>query len=425
MESSNLCPCCRSQMFERPDEEIEDSDDEESDEESEDENEFATIEEICADFQSQGATYLDLCSLLVNRYSKVDPRYTDDAIDMMERRVDETLDRLDQVAFDRNTERLAAEEAESGEDVEEPADWVAEKEEKEVVVPTYTKPLSKLWDEDYSDWETDNDDDEEEEENNEEIMVFTRKELECDAEYKRLYSAVPEELWFESEEALSFGRYNDETSAYCENADDDETHHYNIQAELSENQKKYPLVCGVCIDPTCNAECHKEYVEFFQQSYDQVPKRCVYCDKFGCKEHVQMHVKLCKQIDEHVRCADCENFDCSNREHWSVNTHGFELQEDQLQWLADGQKEWEHHEHGCDNADCIVCSIINSEAHVDIKFTGASCQEEDDDEESIWEDIDDEETTDDEESVWEDIEDDEEPAEVSEWTWEQSRVIHV
>jgi hypothetical protein len=395
MESSNLCPCCRHPMFEHPDEDIEESDDE-SDEESEDENEFATIEEICADFQSQGATYLDLCSLLVNRYSKVDPRYTDEAIDVMERRVDETLDRLDQVAFDRNTARLATEEAE--EDVEEPADWVVEKEEKEEkkeepVVLTYTKPLSKFCDEDYSDWETDNDDEEEEEEeeekeeeeeNNEEIMVFTRKELECDAEYRRLYSAVPEELWSESEEAISqarsFGRYNDETRAYD---DDDETHHYTIQAELAENQQSFPLACAVCLDPTCNDEWHKEYVEFFQQSYDQVPKRCVYCDNFGCKEH--------GQNPSNAKCVDCENFDCANREHWSENTHGFEIQEDKLQWLSDGQKEWDHNAHGCDNADCIVCSIINSESHVAHVAHVAHVVE--DDEESVWEDIDDEEPT--------------------------------
>jgi hypothetical protein len=104
MSRTSACPCCRTELVEIKntdcDEDDEDDDsewtgdgEEDSDEDNE-ENGFViekeNVEEIVNRLQSQGITMLDVVSLLINKYSKTDDKYTSDHIE----RLCDTVDKV-------------------------------------------------------------------------------------------------------------------------------------------------------------------------------------------------------------------------------------------------------------------------------------------------------------------------------------------
>ena len=93
---NDTCPMCRTKLLDTPVEdegdareegeivEYEEEDEEDDYSEEEDEEPYsdgAKVEEIVERFQSKGVTMLDLVSMLLNRYSKDDVRYTNNYIE--------------------------------------------------------------------------------------------------------------------------------------------------------------------------------------------------------------------------------------------------------------------------------------------------------------------------------------------------------
>jgi len=78
----NSCPCCRTQLIEDDDEYEESVDEVESSNEEDDESvdDEAHIEDVVDRLNSQGITFMDVVSMLLNRYSKKDEKYTNDFI---------------------------------------------------------------------------------------------------------------------------------------------------------------------------------------------------------------------------------------------------------------------------------------------------------------------------------------------------------
>jgi len=103
LAQNNTCPCCREvlmQVTEAPDDESEydDDDDEDYDDENtdqEEEEEEGNVEEITERFLKEGYTAVDIMSLLTGRYTKRDPKYTDDYINKMVERFNDICDEVD------------------------------------------------------------------------------------------------------------------------------------------------------------------------------------------------------------------------------------------------------------------------------------------------------------------------------------------
>jgi hypothetical protein len=113
------CPCCRSNIIEPPaseeDDEDDDSDWEEGDSDDEDENdqniivEKGNVEEVVARLEKEGFTMLDVVSLLINKFSKTDDKYTMQHIEKM-------CDTVDKIVDDVGNESAELEQME-GEDI--------------------------------------------------------------------------------------------------------------------------------------------------------------------------------------------------------------------------------------------------------------------------------------------------------------------
>ena len=104
MNRNNSCPCCRAKLVDIPDdeedEEITDYDEDEADDNEEDEDEEdeeAPVEEVVARLEKNGITMLDVVSLLLDRYSKADPKYTNEYISKM-------VDKFDRIQTDTDNE---------------------------------------------------------------------------------------------------------------------------------------------------------------------------------------------------------------------------------------------------------------------------------------------------------------------------------
>jgi len=83
MYHKNSCPCCRSKLVDVPDEEEEESDYEESedeDDEDEEEDYEGHVEDIVERLEQNGMAMIDVVSMLLNRYSKKDAKYTEEHI---------------------------------------------------------------------------------------------------------------------------------------------------------------------------------------------------------------------------------------------------------------------------------------------------------------------------------------------------------
>jgi transcriptional/translational regulatory protein YebC/TACO1 len=108
------CPYCRSTIIERPatDDDDDDSEWEEGSEEDDEEErnivvEKGNVEEVVARLEKAGVTMLDVVSLLINRFSNTDPKYTMDHIENLCNMVDDISDDVENEP--RELEDMAAE----------------------------------------------------------------------------------------------------------------------------------------------------------------------------------------------------------------------------------------------------------------------------------------------------------------------------
>ena len=108
MAHNNSCPCCRATLVDLPAEDddeseyVSDEDDEEDDEDDEDEitanKEYVgDVEDIVARIESKGYTMLDIVSLLFNKFSKKDEKYTHEYVKNL-------CDTVDQMNLDTELE---------------------------------------------------------------------------------------------------------------------------------------------------------------------------------------------------------------------------------------------------------------------------------------------------------------------------------
>lgn len=107
----NACPCCRTQLIdeiEGDDEEDEDFVPMENDDESDnDEEDEAHVEDVAERLEKQGITFIDVVSMLLNRYSKNDEKYTDAFINQLNEKFDVITAEVDLEYIER--QRFAAE----------------------------------------------------------------------------------------------------------------------------------------------------------------------------------------------------------------------------------------------------------------------------------------------------------------------------
>jgi hypothetical protein len=112
MAHKNACPCCRTKLIDVPDEDEEDEDYEESvDEEEDDIDEEGHVEDIVDRLEKEGLTMIDVVSMLLNRYSKRDTKYTDDHIGHINQRFDELAAEVDMEHIEQ--QQFAAEDTRS------------------------------------------------------------------------------------------------------------------------------------------------------------------------------------------------------------------------------------------------------------------------------------------------------------------------
>lgn len=109
MTLKNTCPCCRAELFDLPKEEEAD-DDEDSDYDGEDDDnddgddnqsdgdgdgdetlDNVPVETVVARLESKGYTMLDVVSIMLNNYSKLDPKYTNDHIANLNKSFDDLV----------------------------------------------------------------------------------------------------------------------------------------------------------------------------------------------------------------------------------------------------------------------------------------------------------------------------------------------
>jgi hypothetical protein len=97
MAHKNSCPCCRAKLIDVPDEEDDDEDyvDEEEDDEDDDIDDEGHVEDIVDRLEKEGLTMIDVVSMLLNRYSKRDAKYTDEHIGHINRRFDQLAAEVD------------------------------------------------------------------------------------------------------------------------------------------------------------------------------------------------------------------------------------------------------------------------------------------------------------------------------------------
>jgi Ring finger domain len=116
MAHKNSCPCCRAKLIDVPDEEEDDdadSDYEESvnEEEDDDIDDEGHVEDIVDRLEKEGITMIDVVSMLLNRYSKRDTKYTVEHIQHINNRFDQLAAEVDTEFIEQ--QRFAAEDTRS------------------------------------------------------------------------------------------------------------------------------------------------------------------------------------------------------------------------------------------------------------------------------------------------------------------------
>jgi hypothetical protein len=92
MTHNNACPCCRAPLVDVPEEDNDDDGDYEDDEEDSedgDEDDEAPVEVIVERLKKNGFKMIDVVSLFLCRFSKVDEKYTDWHINELTKKFDE------------------------------------------------------------------------------------------------------------------------------------------------------------------------------------------------------------------------------------------------------------------------------------------------------------------------------------------------
>jgi len=111
MAHKNSCPCCRAKLIDVPDEDDDDEADEdyeESVDEGEDDiDDEGHVEDIVDRLEKEGLTMIDVVSMLLNRYSKRDAKYTDEHIGHINHRFDQLAAEVDMEFIEQ--QRFAAE----------------------------------------------------------------------------------------------------------------------------------------------------------------------------------------------------------------------------------------------------------------------------------------------------------------------------
>ena len=104
MYHKNSCPCCRSKLVDVPDEEeseYEESDDDEDDDDEEEEE--GHVEDIVERLEKNGIAMVDVVSMLLNRYSKKDEKYTEEHIMTINLMFDQIASDVDSEAMEQKT----------------------------------------------------------------------------------------------------------------------------------------------------------------------------------------------------------------------------------------------------------------------------------------------------------------------------------
>ena len=120
MAHKNACPCCRAKLIDVPDEDDDadgdyEDDEEEDDEEEDDIDDEGHVEDIVDRLEKEGLTMIDVVSMLLNRYSKRDSKYTNDHISHINRRFDLLAAEVDMEFIEQ--QQFAAEDKPSIQDV--------------------------------------------------------------------------------------------------------------------------------------------------------------------------------------------------------------------------------------------------------------------------------------------------------------------
>jgi len=93
MAHKNSCPCCRAKLIDVPDDDEDDeADGDYVDEEEDDEDDVddeGHVEDIVDRLEKEGMTMIDVVSMLLNRYSKRDAKYTAEYIQQINTRFDQ------------------------------------------------------------------------------------------------------------------------------------------------------------------------------------------------------------------------------------------------------------------------------------------------------------------------------------------------
>ena len=115
MAHKNSCPCCRAKLIDVPDEDDDDEADEdyeESVDEGEDDiDDEGHVEDIVDRLEKEGLTMIDVVSMLLNRYSKRDAKYTNEHIGHINRRFDQLAAEVDMEFIEQ--QQFAAEDTRS------------------------------------------------------------------------------------------------------------------------------------------------------------------------------------------------------------------------------------------------------------------------------------------------------------------------
>ena len=117
MAHKNSCPCCRAKLIDVPDEDDDDEMDEdyeESVDEGEDDiDDEGHVEDIVDRLEKEGLTMIDVVSMLLNRYSKRDAKYTAEYIQQINTRFDQLAADVDMEFIEQ--QQFAAEDTRSNE----------------------------------------------------------------------------------------------------------------------------------------------------------------------------------------------------------------------------------------------------------------------------------------------------------------------
>jgi len=118
MARKNSCPCCRAKLIDIPDEdddEVDEDYEESVDEEEDDIDDEGHVEDIVDRLEKEGMTMIDVVSMLLNRYSKRDAKYTDEHIGHINRRFDQLAAEVDMEFIEQ--QQFEAEDTRSVQDV--------------------------------------------------------------------------------------------------------------------------------------------------------------------------------------------------------------------------------------------------------------------------------------------------------------------